>query len=99
MLVGICWCGSAISGRERRGIKEADKDAALAAYPAARRAMNGNHFQMGMLAYNFEFLTSSCQAHPRTVIRLRDRTTWPSVGLPNMVAGRNWLKYINRSRR
>ena len=80
-------------------IKKANNDAGLAAYPAARRAVNDNHFRMGMLAYNFEFLTSELPAHPRTVIRLRDRTTWPSVGLPNMVAGRNWLKYINRSRR
>ena len=45
------WFCNQRAGAESR-IKEADKDAALAAYPAARRAMNGNHFQMGVLAYN-----------------------------------------------
>ena len=33
-------------------IKEANNDAGLAAYPSARWAMNCNHFQMAMLAYN-----------------------------------------------
>jgi len=33
-------------------IKEANNDAGLNAYPSARWAMNCNHFQMAMLAYN-----------------------------------------------
>jgi hypothetical protein len=33
-------------------IKEANNDAGLTAYPSARWAMNCNHFQMAMLAYN-----------------------------------------------
>ena len=33
-------------------IKEANNDAGLAAYPSARWAMNCNHFQLAMLAYN-----------------------------------------------
>ena len=33
-------------------IKEANNDAGLAAYPSVRWAMNCNHFQMAMLAYN-----------------------------------------------
>ena len=33
-------------------IKEANNDAGLAAYPSARWAMNANHFQLAMLAYN-----------------------------------------------
>jgi len=33
-------------------IKEANNDAGLAAYPSSRWAMNCNHFQMAMLAYN-----------------------------------------------
>src|SRR5438045_8618964 len=33
-------------------IKEANNDAGLAAHPSARWAMNCNHFQLSMLAYN-----------------------------------------------
>ena len=33
-------------------VKEANNDAGLAAYPSTRWAMNCNHFQMVMLAYN-----------------------------------------------
>jgi hypothetical protein len=33
-------------------IKEANNDAGLAAHPSKRWAMNCNHFQMAMLAYN-----------------------------------------------
>jgi len=33
-------------------IKEANNDAGLAAYPSSRWAMNCNHFQLAMLAYN-----------------------------------------------
>jgi len=33
-------------------IKEANNDAGLAAYPSARWAMNCNHFQLAMRAYN-----------------------------------------------
>src|SRR5438477_12780894 len=42
--------------RQRAGaenlIKEANNDAGLAAHPSARWAMNCNHFQLSMLAYN-----------------------------------------------
>jgi hypothetical protein len=42
--------------RQRAGaenlIKEANNDAGLAAYPSRRWAMNANHFQLAMLAYN-----------------------------------------------
>jgi hypothetical protein len=42
--------------RQRGGaenlIKEANNDAGLAAYPSVRWAMNCNHFQLAMLAYN-----------------------------------------------
>ena len=33
-------------------IKEANNDAGLAAHPSGRFDVNGNHFQLAMLAYN-----------------------------------------------
>src|ERR1700689_4440247 len=35
-------------------IKEANNDAGLAAHPSSRFEVNGNHFQLAMLAYNLE---------------------------------------------
>lgn len=31
-----------------------DNDAGLSAYPSGRFAVNGNHFQLAMLAYNLD---------------------------------------------
>jgi hypothetical protein len=36
-------------------IKEANNDAGLAAHPSAQWAMNCIHFQLAMLAYNFNY--------------------------------------------
>jgi len=47
----LVWFYNQRAGAENL-IKEANKDAGLAAYPSVRWAMNCNHFQMAMLAYN-----------------------------------------------
>ena len=47
----LVWFYNQRAGAENL-IKEANNDAGLAAYPSARWAMNCNHFQLAMLAYN-----------------------------------------------
>ena len=47
----LVWFYNQRAGAENL-IKEANNDAGLAAHPSARWAMNCNHFQMAMLAYN-----------------------------------------------
>ena len=47
----LVWFYSQRGGAENL-IKEANNDAGLAAHPSARWAMNCNHFQLSMLAYN-----------------------------------------------
>jgi len=47
----LTWFYSQRGGAENL-IKEANNDAGLAAHPSARWAMNCNHFQLAMLAYN-----------------------------------------------
>jgi hypothetical protein len=47
----LAWFYNQRAGAENL-IKEANNDAGLAAYPSARWAMNCNHFQLAMLAYN-----------------------------------------------
>ena len=47
----LAWFYNQRAGAENL-IKEANNDAGLAAHPSARWAMNCNHFQMAMLAYN-----------------------------------------------
>ena len=47
----LAWFYSQRAGAENL-IKEANNDAGLAAHPSARWAMNCNHFQLAMLAYN-----------------------------------------------
>jgi len=47
----LVWVYNQRGGAENL-IKEANNDAGLAAYPSSRWAMNGNHFQLAMLAYN-----------------------------------------------
>ena len=47
----LVWFYSQRGGAENL-IKEANPDAGWAAHPSARWIMNGNHFQLAMLAYN-----------------------------------------------
>ena len=47
----LVWFYNQRAGAENL-IKEANNDAGLAAYPSSRWAMNCNHFQLAMLAYN-----------------------------------------------
>ena len=51
-----CTKGAACIAAQRGGaenlIKEANNDAGLAAHPSSRFDVNGNHFQLAMLAYN-----------------------------------------------
>jgi len=47
----LVWVYNQRGGAENL-IKEANNDAGLAAYPSTRWAMNCNHFQLAMLAYN-----------------------------------------------
>ena len=47
----LAWFYSQRGGAENL-IKEANNDAGLAAHPSGRWAMNCNHFQLAMLAYN-----------------------------------------------
>ena len=48
----LVWFYNQRAGAENL-IKEANNDAGLAAYPSSRWAMNCNHFQLALLAYNF----------------------------------------------
>jgi len=47
----LVWVYNQRAGAENL-IKEANNDAGLVAYPSSRWAMNCNHFQLAMLAYN-----------------------------------------------
>src|ERR1700693_4798576 len=47
----VVWFYSQRGGAENL-IKEANNDAGLAAHPSGRFDVNGNHFQLAMLAYN-----------------------------------------------
>ena len=47
----VAWFYSQRGGAENL-IKEANNDAGLAAHPSSRFDVNGNHFQLAMLAYN-----------------------------------------------
>ena len=47
----VAWFYNRRAGAENL-IKEANNDAGLAAHPSGRFAMNANHFQLAMLAYN-----------------------------------------------
>jgi len=49
----LVWFYNQRAGAENL-IKEANNDAGLAAYPSSRWAMNCNHFQLAMLAYNLD---------------------------------------------
>jgi hypothetical protein len=49
--VGVVWFYNRRAGSENP-IKEANGDAGLAAHPSGRFNVNGNHFQLAMLAYN-----------------------------------------------
>jgi hypothetical protein len=50
-IYSVVWFYNQRGGAENL-IKEANNDAGLAAHPSARFDVNGNHFQLAMLAYN-----------------------------------------------
>ena len=69
----LTWFYNERAGAENL-IKEANNDAGLAAHPSARWAMNCDHFQPAMLAYNLNcWLIEIIPNHGRAFRRVRSR--------------------------
>ena len=61
----VVWFYGQRAGAENL-IKEANNDAGLAAYPSGRFDVNGNHFQLAMLAYNLNCWLMLFNREPQT---------------------------------
>ena len=61
----VAWFYSQCGGAENL-IKEANNDAKLAAHPSGRFDVNGNHFQLAMLAYNLNCWLMLFHREPQT---------------------------------
>jgi hypothetical protein len=60
----VVWFYNQRGGAENL-IKEANNDAGLTAHPSGRFDVNGNHFQLAMLAYNLNCWLMLCQREPQ----------------------------------
>jgi hypothetical protein len=72
-------------------IKEANNDAGLAAHPSGRFDVNGNHFQLAMLAYNLNCWLMLFNREPQVVaIELKHTTLATSRLRFLFVAAKIW---------
>ncbi len=72
-------------------IKEANNDAGLAAHPSGRFDVNGNHFQLAMLAYNLNCWLMLFNREPQTDATQLDHTTLATSRLRFLfVAAKIW---------
>ena len=86
----VVWFYSQRGGAENL-IKEANNDAGLAAHPSGRFDVNGNHFQLAMLAYNLNCWLMLFNREPQTdVTQLRHTTLATSRLRFLFVAAKIW---------
>jgi hypothetical protein len=72
-------------------IKEANNDAGLAAHPSSRFDVNGNHFQLAMLAYNLNWWLMLFSREPQTAVTELRHTTLATSRLRFLfVAAKIW---------
>ncbi len=72
-------------------IKEANNDAGLAAHPSKRFDVNGNHFQMAMLAYNLNVWLQLFHREPDADIETSPHTTLATARLRFLfIAAKIW---------
>src|SRR5438067_2939944 len=72
-------------------IKEANNDAGLAAHPSGRFDVNGNHFQLAMLAYNLNCWLMLFNREPQADATARQHTTLATARLRFLfVAAKIW---------
>jgi len=89
----ICW---AVWFYNRRAgvenlIKEANNDAGLAAHPSRRFDVNGNHFQLAMLAYNLNCWLMLFSREPEDKVESMKHTTLATARLRFLfVAAKVW---------
>ncbi len=86
----VAWFYSRRGGAENL-IKEANNDAGLAAHPSGRFDVNGNHFQLAMLAYNLNCWLMLSHREPQTGATELKHTTLATARLRFLfVAARIW---------
>jgi hypothetical protein len=86
----VVWFYSQRGGAENL-IKEANNDAGLAAHPSARFDVNGNHFQLAMLAYNLNCWLMLFNREPQTDATALKHTTLATSRLRFLfVAAKIW---------
>src|SRR5258708_20060810 len=86
----VVWFYSQRGGAENL-IKEANNDARLAAHPSGRFDVNGNHFQLAMLAYNLNCWLMLFNREPQTDATQLDHTTLATARLRFLfVAAKIW---------
>jgi hypothetical protein len=86
----VVWFYSQRGGAENL-IKEANNDAGLAAHPSGRFDVNGNHFQLAMLAYNLNCWLMLFNREPQTDVTELKHTTLATSRLRFLfVAAKIW---------
>ena len=86
----VVWFYNQRGGAENL-IKEANNDAGLAAHPSARFDVNGNHFQLAMLAYNLNCWLMLFNREPQADVAELRHTTLATARLRFLfVAAKIW---------
>ena len=86
----VVWFYSQRGGAENL-IKEANNDAGLSAHPSGRFDVNGNHFQLAMLAYNLNCWLMLFNREPQADATARQHTTLATARLRFLfVAAKIW---------
>jgi hypothetical protein len=86
----VVWIYNQRGGSENL-IKEANNDAGLAAHPSLRFDVNGNHFQLAMLAYNLNCWLMLCNREPEVKVTELRHTTLATSRLRFLfVAAKIW---------
>lgn len=101
-IADVVWFYNQRAGAENL-IKEANNDCGLAAHPSKRFDMNGNHFQMAMLAYNLNVWMQLFHREPEADVESLRHTTLAIARLRFLFiaakiwthAGRTGIRYSN----
>jgi len=92
----VVWFYSQRGGAENL-IKEANNDAGLAAHPSGRFDVNGNHFQLAMLAYNLNCWLMLFNREPQADATKLRHTTLATARLRFLfVAAKIWRRARRR---
>jgi hypothetical protein len=91
----LTWFYSQRGGAENL-IKEANNDAGLAAHPSGRWAMNCNHFQLAMLAYNLNCWLMLFNREEETKVETLQHTTLATTRLRFLFLAAKIWRYAGR---